>query len=95
MSPTNTINTTNPMNTINANNKEVEMRKLSLTIFLGFLMAIFAGYAWAADQVQMVNPDSVQKTVGTGQDFGISLNYDVSDKDNNLAGLGLKIHYRQ
>ena len=69
------------------------MRKLSLTIFLGFLMAIFAGYAWAADQVQMVSPDSVQKTVGTGQDFGISLNYDVSDKDNNLAGLGLKIHY--
>ena len=78
---------------MNTNNKEVEMRKLSLTIFLGFLMTIFAGYAWAADQVQIVSPDSVQKTVGAGQDFGISLNYDVSDSDNNLAGLGLRIHY--
>jgi hypothetical protein len=83
----------NTINTINTNNKEVKMRKLSLTIFMGFLMAIFAGYAWAADQVQMVTPDSVQKTVGTGQDFEVNLSYNVSDEDDSLAGLGLKIHY--
>ena len=69
------------------------MRKLSLTIFLGFLMTIFAGYAWAADQVQTVSPGSVQMTVGAGQDFEVNLNYGVSDEDNSLSGLGLRIHY--
>ena len=46
----------------------------------------------ATQDVSNGSPDTRNMTF-TGQTFGFSVQYDTSDNDNTLTGLGLRIHY--
>jgi len=69
------------------------MKKISLMMFLGILIVFFASYVQADNKAQIIMPDSAEKSVSVGQEFGVNISYDVSDKNSSLTGLGLRIHY--
>lgn len=69
------------------------MKKVSLMMFLGVLIVFFASYVQADNKAQIIMPDSAEKVVSAGQEFGVNIIYDVSDSNSSLTGLGLRIHY--
>ncbi|MDY6953289.1 MAG: hypothetical protein SWE60_17405, partial [Thermodesulfobacteriota bacterium] len=55
------------------------------------LATVGAGYCFAEDQEITLSPSTFEQDQGT--DFILTVSYDVSDNDNTLTSLGVRIHF--
>ena len=60
----------------------------------GLISPAFANcYSTGQAQNQIITPEPSSISVGPGEEFSFSVKYDVSDKNNMLTGIGLRLHY--
>ncbi len=55
------------------------------------ILATQAGFSHAADQEIMFSPSDLYQPVGS--EFMLTVTYDVSDNDDTLTSLGIRIHF--
>jgi len=65
-----------------------------ITFTIAICIAIIhAGVQQAAAEYQQISLTTDNSTQSAGSEFDVSVNYDVSDNNNNLSGIGICIHY--
>jgi hypothetical protein len=72
------------------------MNKVRFNLFLclflsGLILTAGSSYSFAANQVITLSPSSFDQTVGN--EFMVTIFYDVGDSDNTLSSLGVRIHF--
>ena len=63
---------------------------------VGMILSLFlvaVNYSVAQAQNQIITPEPIVKSVAPGGEFSFSVKYDVSDGNNELTGIGIRIHY--
>jgi len=66
--------------------------KKYLGMLLGLFLVVF-GFTNVYAQNQIITPEPSSISVGPGSEFSFSVKYDVSDGNNMLTGIGIRIHY--
>jgi hypothetical protein len=64
--------------------------------YIGIVISLFlvlVGFTGVQAQNQIITPDPTVKSVAPNKEFTFSVKYDVSDGNNMLAGIGIRIHY--
>jgi len=70
--------------------------KKYLGMLLGLFLVLFGftnAYSAYAQQNQIITPEPSSISVGPGSEFSFSVKYDVSDGNNMLTGIGIRLHY--
>ena len=66
----------------------------STNMIFCILLVFLSGYGMAqAQNYQIVTPNPQAVSAAPGTEISFTVQYDVSDHDNTLTGLGLRIHY--
>jgi hypothetical protein len=72
------------------------MLSKSYIFFIGIVISLFLivfNYADVQAQDQIITPEPHSISVSPGEEFTFSVRYDVSDGNNELTGIGIRMHY--